>query len=309
MALLTERAQLAIKKEDTEGSAEALTGAEAILVFNPTYSPNIEKHRRNPARTTLSQMAPVSGKRSCVVEFDVEVAGSGAAGTAPDFGPCLLGCKMTEAVVEGTSVTYTPADSGDDSYTLAVYEDGLCVKVWGARGTWRLDAVAGQPAMIHFTFSGADFSVTDVALLTDGVSYQSSVPPAFLSASFTYGGYAAVIEKLTLDINNTVALRRSASAASGHASAVVTNRQPNGSVDPEAVLVATEDHYGEWRSATQNALSAVLGATAGNICTITAPKCVAREISPADRDGIRVLGIQFDCAMNTGGDEISLAFT
>ncbi|MCK7495178.1 MAG: hypothetical protein MZW92_31855 [Comamonadaceae bacterium] len=41
--------------------------------------------------------------------FDVEIKGSGAAGTAPELGVLLKGCGFGETVVAVTSVTYAPA--------------------------------------------------------------------------------------------------------------------------------------------------------------------------------------------------------
>lgn len=308
MPLLTQNAVLAVKVEVTEGTAAAPAAGDAILVYNPVFTPSIERHERYPVRGDLSPMNRISGKRSATLSFDVECKGSGAAGTAPEFGILFQGCKMEETVSAGVSVTYTPVSSGDSSYTLALYEDGIKYLLWGARGTFSVDLVNGQPAMFHFTFTGADFSVTDAALLS-GMTYDSTAPPAFLSAALSVHAYAAVASKLSLDIANEVTLRESVNAASGHLSAMITKRQPKGSLDPEMVLVATEDFYGDWRAGTEAALTATVGATAGNICTITAPKLAYREISPADRNRIRTLAIGFDLNVDAADDELSIAFT
>ncbi|MBN2060701.1 MAG: hypothetical protein JW882_09835 [Deltaproteobacteria bacterium] len=306
--MLIERAQIAAKLESEEGTAETLTNAEALLVFNPKFNPEIEQFRRNPVRSTLSQLASVSGKRRATLEFDVELKGSGTKGTPPEYGDLLKACKMSETIVAVTSVTYAPASSGDSSITLALYEDGVCYKMWGARGDMSLKLKAGEPVMIHFVFTAADFSVTDVALLT-GCSYDATIPQPFMNASFQVSSYSAIVENLDLALKNKVALRPSANAASGHLSAVITNREPGGSLDPEMVLVATEDFFGDWRSGTTGALTATIGSVAGNIATITAPAVRYTGISPADREGIRTLGLDFDLAMSSGDDELSIALT
>lgn len=306
--MLIQRAQIAAKLEGTEGSAEALTAAEALLAFNPKTNPNIEMHERNPVRSTLSRMAAVSGKRKKTLEFDIELKGSGAAGTAPEWGLLMKACGFSEDIVGGVSVTYTPASSAIPSMTLALYEDGVCYKMWGARGEVSLDLEAGKPGMLHFNFLGADFSVTDVALLS-GASYDSTTPVAFMNASFQISAYSAVIEKLALAMNNTLALRPSVNAGGGYLSAAITDRDPKGSIDPEMVLVATEDFFGDWRSGTLAALTATVGAVAGNIATITAPKCRYNTIGHEDREGIRTLGLDFDLTLNAGDDELSIALT
>lgn len=308
MPLMTQNAVLAIAEESIEGTAESIAASDAILVYNPVFTPGIERHERYPVRGDVSPMNRISGRRQATISFSVEIKGSGAAGTAPEWGKCLEGCKMEETVVEGTSVTYTPLSSEDPSFTVGFYEDGVLYKIWGARGTFNIDLNAGQAGMINFTFTGADFSVTDAALLS-GMSYDSTVPPAFLDASLSVHGYSAVCAALRLDIGNQVTLRESVNAESGYLSAFIPKRLPQGSLDPEMVKVATEDFFGEWRSGTEGALTATIGATAGNICTITAPKLAYREISMADRESIRTLGLNFDLNANSGDDELSIAFT
>lgn len=306
--MLIERAQIAAKIEGTEGTAETPAAGDALLVFSPKFDPDIEQHPRNPVRATLSRLASVSGKRKATLEFDVELKGSGAAGTAPEYGDLLKASGFSETIVASTSVTYKPASSSISSITISLYEDGLLKKIWGARGTVDLLLEAGKPGRIHFSFIGADFSITDVALLS-GASYDSTIPQPFMNASFQISSYSAIIEKLSLDIANKLALRPSVNAASGYLSCAITDRDPKGSIDPEMVLVATEDFFGDWRSGTTAALTAAVGATAGNIATITAPACRYAKLSDADREGTRTLGLDFELAMSAGDDELSIALT
>ena len=104
-------------------------------------------------------------------------------------------------------------------------------------------------------------------------------------------------------------MRPDINQSSGYKSVRIGSREPVLSLDPEKVLVATHDFYGLMRAGTEGALSTVLGATAGNICTITAPKVQYVKVDEAARDGIRSLGI--DCQLNrsSGDDELSIAFT
>lgn len=307
--MLTERRLIAAKIEQTEGTAETLTATEAgILVFKPKADPDIAQYKRNPARTTLSQMASVSGKRSAKISFSVELKGSGAAGTPPAIlGVLLKGCGFSETIVASTSVTYKPASASISSLTIACYEDGVVKKIWGARGTVKLTAKAGDVVMLDFEFTGADFSITDGALLAP--TYDSVVPQPFLNAAFSISGYSAIIGSFNADIANTVSLRESVNTGSGNLSGVITNREPKGSIDPEMVTVATHDFFGIWRSGALGALSTVVGASAGNIATITAPKCRYSKVSDSDKSGIAGLGLDFDLTMDAGDDELSIALT
>lgn len=306
--MLETKTQLAIKLESEEGTAETLAAGDAILHANGKFTPDTPMFQRPMRSSSLSPFSSVPGARSATIEFDVELKGSGSAGTAPEWGQALKGCGFAEDIVAATSVTYTPASSSVGSYTLALYEDGMIHKIWGARGTVKLALKNGEPGMLSFSFKGADFSVVDGALLS-GVSYDSTKPPAFLAAQFTIDSYAALLSSLEIDMANVLALRPDANQDSGYKSTIISSRLPIMTFDPEKVLVATYDFYGKLRSGNEGALSTVVGSTAGNICTITAPKAQYTKIDEAERDGIRSLGIDCQLNRNSGDDELSLAFT
>jgi hypothetical protein len=289
--------------------AESLAGADAFLAANFSFKPTIAMHQRENTSSSLSKFSSVPGARSATIEFDVELKGSGTAGTAPALGKLLKACGFGEATVALASVTYTPASAAISSLTVAGYVDGVCKKIWGARGNVQLKLKAGEPGMLHFAFTGADFSVTDVALLSSGVSYEATVPPAFLTAALTVDSYAALLESLSIDMGNKVELRKDANASSGHKSAVITERDPKISLDPEFVLVATYDFFGKWRSGNLGALTCALTGAAGNICTITAPKVQYTGVGDADKNGLRAVNIDGSLGRNSGDDELSLAFT
>lgn len=308
--MLTQRRVIAAKVEATEGTAETLTASEAgILVFAPKMDPDIAQYKRDPARVTLTQLPSVPGKRSGKLVFSVELKGSGTAGTAPPIlGVLLKGCGYSETVVVSTSVTYKPASASVPSLTLGCYEDGVIKKLWGARGNVKITAKAGDVVMFDFEFTGADFSVTDGALLAP--TYDAVVPKPFLSAAFAVGGYSAIIGKMDIDTGNQVTLRESANSGSGNLSAMIMNREPKGSIDPEMVLVATHDFFGKWRDGSTVTMSTVIGATAGNICTITGPALQYSKVSDTDKGGIAGLGLDFNLTIGTtGDDELVIAFT
>jgi len=307
--MLTAKVQLAAHIEAEEGTAESLAGADALLVSNFSFRPNIAMKPRNQSSASLSQFSQVPGVRSGVIEFDVEIKGSGTAGTPPALGKLLKACAFAETIVESTSVTYTPASASVPSITLGGYHDGIIEKIWGARGTAKISLKDGEPGSIHFTFTGADFSVTDGAMLSSGVSYETTVPPALLSAALAVDSYAAIIGTLDVDVANAVALRQDANSPSGHKSAVITGRTPTMNIDPETVTVATYDFYGKWRSGNLGALTTALTGAAGNICTITAPKVQYTAITPGDKSGVQNLSIGCALTRDSGDDEISIAFT
>jgi hypothetical protein len=302
--------QLAAKVEGAEGTKETLALADAVLVSNIKFSPDIEMYVRNALRGTLSRDPSVSGKQKANISFDVELKGAGApAGVAPDYGKLLKGCGFSETIVASTSVTYKPAtNSLSNSMSLSIYMDGVIAKIWGARGNVKGSMNAGKPGILSFEFQGAAFEVVDGALLAP--SYTTVIPPAFLNASLLLDAYAAICSKVDFDTANVIGLRESINSASGFLSALITGRNPKGSMDPELPTVAAYDFYGKWKTpATLGALQLAATGSAGNIVTISFPKVRYAKIADNERNGIRTLGLDFEACLNTGDDEISIALT
>jgi len=313
--MLLRKAQVAVKLESTEGTAETLAAADAdMFVYDPSFSPDIQKTPRNPLRATLSPAPHFIGRKQASISFKTELAGSGSAGTAPKFGDALKACGLSETVAASTSVTYAPdsdlTEGDGTSATVAIYIDGKRYMIYGARGDYELGFVAGEPAFITFTFTGIYGGVTDTALLSS-ISYSSVVPKVFLGATLTKGGASLVAENVTLAMNNTVAMRPDVTQATGFKAAAITAREPGGNFDPEETLVATRDDWGQFAAGTATAFQLVHGSTAGNILTIDAPELIIDNIGHGDREGILTNGIDFKLTTDSaaGEDEMTLVFT
>ena len=307
--MIKNRCQLACKAEAVEGTFETLAGADVVPVMNFSFKPTTEIGEQTNVSSSLSRWASIAGARSAVMEFDMELKGSGTAGTAPAFGKLLLACGFAETLVAITSATYKPASSAISSMSFAAYLDGKIKKLWGARGDVSLKLEKGKPAIFHFVFTGADYSDTDGAMLTTGVVYEATKPIPFMSSTFLIDSYAAIVGSLEFKMNNVVALRPDINAISGHKSAVITERKPTMSMDPEEVLVATYDFYTKLKTHSEGALTLALTGSAGNIATVTAPKVQYVGINPGDKSGILSLGIDCHLNRNAGDDEIVIAMT
>ncbi|MBI3025728.1 MAG: hypothetical protein HYY66_08685 [Candidatus Tectomicrobia bacterium] len=259
--------------------------------------------------SSLSKFARVDGPRSASLRFTTELRGSGAAGTAPDYGLLFQACGMTEAIVGGASVTYAPT-SDKANYKRAcitVYIDGLRVMFLGCMGTYTINITLDGVPTIDWEFQAADFDVADDTLIAG--AYDSAIPEPCLATGFAFSGFNFNAASIQIALNNTVALRKSTNLSGGHVNALVTGRAPAGSFDPEGVLKATEDIFADWEGQAQVALAVTLGAAAGNICTISAPKCQYSNVGLGDREGMLAYDAPFVCNRNTGDDEISITFT
>jgi len=308
--MLVKRALIAAKAESTYNTDSSPGATDVVRVENleVNLAEGARMHERPALRGTLGQLKHVYGGALVGINFDVPVAGSGTAGTAPEFGDLLKAAGMSETVVADTSVTYEPASSDHDSATIYFYEDGTLYKATGCRGNVSFNGEAGKYGVLSFSMIGHVTGPTDASLISG--TFSTVVPPIIESATFTIDSYAATIAALTFDLQNQVVMPPSVNAADSYAAIRIASRDVIGSINPEMELVATEDFIGNWRSGAAMALSiGTIGGTAGNQWDLTMPAVSYREPSRGDRDGVRTLELTFGAAEDSGDDEISLAFT
>ena len=286
------------------------SAAELFRAGNFTHEVSVEQLERAVKDASLSPFPSISGKRSAQISFSTELRGSGAAGIAPDYGLLFKGCAMRETIAAGASVTYAPTSDKSD-YTkicLTTFIDGLRIMYLGCMGSFSVNCPLDGVPTVDWEFEAADFEVSDAALL-HGDSYDAETPEPVLMSGFSFGGFHFDVTNIRFAMNNNVVLRQSANVSGGHVNAMVTGRAPSGSFDPEAVLKATDDVFGDWESGAQLPLSVRIGQRAGNICTITAPKCQYADLGFGDRDGLLSYDAPFRLARDAGDDEISIVFS
>ena len=312
MPILTSREVVLAKKETTYNTDAAPAAADdAILVGNPSWShEGLRMNERNVVKNTQGMKQHIFGGTMKTISFDVELKGSGAAGTAPDLGVLLEGCSFAETISVGTSVTYDPTSvyANQESLTIWYYQDGLITKITGCRGSVSFNLETGAIPMASFTFTGHSVAPIDGSIVSP--TLDSTSPVAVKGNSFTIDSYAATINALTFDMSLNVIVPPDMSASDGFGEVIIGGRDLNGSFDPQAELVATEDFYGNFLSGAQMALATgAIGSTAGNIMAITMPKAYYRDAAPGDRDGIRTYDLPFGAVEDTGDDEVSIVFT
>jgi hypothetical protein len=311
---LTRKKFLIAKEESTYGTDPTpVGGSDAIQVTNlevtPLESDNVQAAAfqgfiGNSTRGTL-----VANKRVSVT-FDVELAGSGAAGTAPAFGPLLKACGLSETVVVSTSVTYAGVSSSFDSVTIYCFYDGTRHKITGARGTVTFNFVAGQFATASFSFIGIYNAPDNTALSgTFTVANQAAaleVNDTNMTTATFYGETSQRIESFDLALNNELIYKETASSKE----VLITNRAAGGTAVIEAPAIGTTDYFADAVGAASASTSLVLGASAGNIVTLTAAQTDVTGVSYGDTNGVVSLSMPYLALPSTSGnDELSLVFT
>jgi hypothetical protein len=300
------------KLETTYGTDPTPAGADCVqtknLQINPYQGNTVT---RDLDRETLGGQVAVNVNPHVEISFDVELAGSGTAGTAPAWGKILEACGFASTVAAGVSVTYKPVS--DNFKSLAIYylqrndAGGFQQqKILGCRGTvsFRVDA-QGLPVM-SFRFLGFYDRPTDVASIA--VNRSAFIDPVYVSntsTTFTIGAYNAKASAFSLEVANNLAMR----LVTGDRYVSITDRNPTGSATIDAPALGTfnvfqlvESHNG----ANLQAVKLTHGTLAGNIVEINAPKAQFSTVSPQDADGELAYSMNMAFVPNLGNDEISI---
>lgn len=313
---LTGKRVLLAKEEATYGTDPTpVVASNAIDAQNIAIAYEGDVLERNPVRGYLSPIEPAGiGKRSIKITFDVELKGSGSAGTAAKLGDLLEACGFAETVSAGSAVSYAPSSGAVKSATIYLYDlqdSGSCVlhKIKGARGTMQLNAAAGQIAKLSFTFNGLYEAPTDAAA-PSAPTYESTKPPVVEAAQLTLNGVTSlVVQEVSLDLQNNIVASDDISAATGISKFALTGRKPTGKITPEAVLASVYDFVSDWKNAAARAASLIIGSTAGNIITISMPKLTIDSVSSGDKNGILTRELPFRASASSGNDEVSIIFS
>jgi|TARA_Y100000289_G_scaffold44959_1_gene44884 hypothetical protein len=311
---LTRKKFLIAKSEATYGTDPSpVGGSDAIQVTDLEVTP-IESD--NVQSATLqgfignSTRATVLANKRVSVSFGVELGGSGTAGTAPAFGPLLKACGLSETTVADTSVTYAGVSSSFDSATIYCFYDGTRHKVTGCRGTVTFNLTAGQLAVANFQFVGIFNDPDSTALSgTFTVANQAAaleVNDTNVTTATFHGETSVRIESLDLALNNEVVYKETLSNKEVH----ITNRAPGGTVVIEAPSISSQDYFAKAVGTSTANSSIVLGATAGNIVTMTMAQTDITGISYGDTNGVISLSMPYLALPTTAGNNgISLVFT
>lgn len=151
------------KLETTYGQDATPAAADALLVSDASIERRYDNVDRELIRGYLGGSEQLAGTRSVQIEFTVELAGSGAAGTAPAWGRLLRACGMAETVTTGQRVEYNPVSAQFESLTIDYYLDGLRHKALGCRGTFELSERIGERPTLRFAFTGLDGGASAVS--------------------------------------------------------------------------------------------------------------------------------------------------
>lgn len=200
--LLENKTILGFKLETTPRTMETLSGVDfAHLVRDVQVVPDVESYAADDSLGMFSKPRAVSGRRSCAVNFKVDLYTNLYDYDPPTYFDMLRACGWAQTVHEATGVSIRPSASANNATAtiwVALCEEGstprqLVYKIRGAMGSvkFKLDQV-GKPIALEFSFIGSLDAVT--TLLN-----ESRITPASSASSASVDVQGAQIHQWNIN--------------------------------------------------------------------------------------------------------------
>ncbi len=293
--------------EDAYGDGKAATAALQVLNVKVTAL-STSKIENTTMKTGFGHDAVLQAGANTQLEFEVALAGSGAAGTAPAFGSYLRACGLAENISVGTSVTYDPASTDLDSLSMFYNMDGEVHQLKGARGDVSISLKALDKPTLKFTFTGIYVPVVASALPTPAWA-DTAQPVPVANGTTTMGGdlSATPVSNLEMTIGNTVAYRNLINLEE----VLIKERKSGLKVTFDRPAIATKNWFADVLAGTSTAITINHGKTAGNKFELSAAKIQPTELQLGEAENTNQLDLtaRLLSVGGSGDDEFSLVFT
>jgi len=302
------------KIETTAGIDATPTGAaNAILASDVNFDPlKANNVNRNLLRAYYGASEQLVGTAYKAISFSVELAGSGAAATAPAWGALLQACSTAEALLSSPSrVEYTPVSQNRKTATIYYYDDGVVHKMTGCMGNVKISAKSGEIPKLMFEFIGADGGDTTASLPSVTLTPWKT-PPMVTKANVvditigcTYslgalsGGTVFNSQGLELDFGNKaefIALLNSEEAD-------ITDREIVGSVAFDLTAAQEIANLNLVKTNALQSLGFKVGLAAGNSITLHSPGIQLTTPKKLEVSGRRLIGYDIRLIPTTAGND------
>lgn len=308
------------KLEAVPGTVETpVVGSNAILVSNVSINPLAANNvPRELVTGWMGGSEHLVGTSYVEMTFDVEVQGSGAAGTNPAWFPLLEACGFAVSnTVSTRSNAYleTPADG---SVTIFYAIDGLRHRVKGARGTMSLKMNSGERPVFSFRFLGIHHDTMEIA--TGTPVYTAFKTPSVITnpntgdltfgctfnlntaAPALTGGTAYSSRGLELDLGNQVAH----TPLLGDESIDIGQREVTGKIALDLTAAQEVTFMTAVKANTTQSIGLLHGTTAGYKVWIFMPAVQLINPRPEELNGRLLIGFDFRAVPSAGNDELAI---
>lgn len=313
--MLNSKALILAKIETTYGTDPVpVIGANEIVTSIPVFEVLGSVRKRNVVKLSFGELPDVKVGEGLKITFEVELRGSGTAGTVPQIGVLLRACNLTETISVGVSVTYAPNSSHDgESISIYFYADGRLHKMSGCRGTFKLLPPVNDIIKMQFDFQGIYSSThaSDVAFPTP--TFVDTVAQIISRGiTGTINGYSAIITAYDFDLGNNIGRRVDANSATGVKAYSIMERVTKATAKLEMPSFATFNPWTLWDASTQFTTTWLNGSVAGNKVTWNLNRCQLTDVPKYSAEQtIKTIDLTLhpNVTLGTGNDDLSIVFT
>lgn len=288
---------------DTNPSA---TPTKAVLTKNLSITPieGNELKRALDTGTLGADSSVLAGVHS-MVEFDIDMASSGAAGTAPAYAPLLMGCGFAQTDLSADPdprFEYDLVDENFDALGFYTFIDGTLHKLLGARGDMSVKASMQNYGDFHFKFTGMFVPISESsAPARDYIAFKTPLPNSAINTELTVHAKTVSATDVNLALNNNVVFHETTTGQE----ILITDRQPNGSFVMEAPNVGGGD-FDVWSRAADKTTGPYLyqqGQSSGNIVIISGPALEVGKPTYSDQNKIAMVNVPFVPLDSSAGND------
>ena len=207
---MSDRSFILAKAETTYGTDSVPAAVNVLFAENVRHKLLGTRERGAPAKPGVGQVQGQIVGEHVEVSFEIPLAASGVAGTAPKWGPLPKSCGWGETIVASTSVTYALlADPQTADSQTIIWNDGRRLhKVTGWRGRMGLKLSAQKRPMLTFTGKGLYVEVVTRALPAHAdatwTGWVDARPVAQGRTTFALNSVNIALRELSLDPSDNV---------------------------------------------------------------------------------------------------------
>lgn len=290
------------KIETTYGISAAPLAADAIVGTNVTFTPmEGEEVSRDLLLPYLGNQGVVLAGVHAKLEFEVEIAGAGVAGTAPKYASLLRACGFAETLAVGVSASYSIVEDDQESSTIFFEMDGVRHILLGSRGNVSLSFTPKGIPRYRFMLTGLLGTITDEDLTAVTMAgWQKPLVVSKANTTMSLHAWPSVAESLSIDLGNVVTPR----FLIGEEAVIISDRKTTGQAVVVAKSLATINWFQRALDRTRGTLAFEHGKTAGNIVEITGPALEIGKPTQGQSNGILNYSLPLSFCPVNGLDEL-----
>lgn len=242
----------------------------------------------------------------------LELGDSGAEITPTWAGNLVVGQEWIVTLYE-LGYMYRPTSDSTlvESMTLYVYKDGILHKVTSCTGTVTFSGESGQVATAAFEMQGNYLAPVEQPIPLDAVLEPTVPPQTELAQMSIAGDLDFCAQSFTYTLGNQTNLKECINALDGYDGSLITGREPNAQLNPEATYEAYTGMWNNFSASLQFPLHTRVGSVSGNIVRFYAERVNYTGLTYGDRNNTVTMEATFQLngLGQSGDDELRVVFS